>query len=84
MTIYDEKLNEMLSFYEDLNDLFKFELESCPQGKLIYQDNCGNNQVIVAENELPETLDYSGVHLMNFTMGDEEGERYGFLRSVRN
>jgi len=29
-------------------------------------------------------LDYSGVHLMNFTMGDEDGERYGFLRSVRN
>lgn len=47
-------------------------------------DNCGDNQVIIAENELPETLDYSGVHLLNFTMGDEEGERYGFLRSVRN
>jgi len=47
-------------------------------------DNCGDNQVIIAENELPETLDYSGVHLMNFTMGDEDGERYGFLRSVRN
>ena len=51
MTIYDEKLNEMLSFYEDLNDLFKFELESCPQGKLIYQDNCGNNQFMQLINE---------------------------------
>ena len=51
MTVYDEKLNEMLSFYENLNDLFKFELESCPKGKLIYQDNCGNNQFMQLINE---------------------------------
>lgn len=47
-------------------------------------DNCGDNQVIIAENELPETIDYSGVHRLNFSMGDEKGERYGFLKSVRN
>ena len=51
MTVYDEKLNEMLSFYENLNDLFKLELESCPKGKLIYQDNCGNNQFMQLINE---------------------------------
>lgn len=47
-------------------------------------DNCGDNQVIIAENELPDNVDYSKAHQLNFTMGDEEGERYGFLRSVRN
>ena len=47
-------------------------------------DNCGDNQVIIAENELPGNVDYSGTHQVEFTMEDEEGVRYGFLRSVRN
>lgn len=44
-------------------------------------ENCGKNQVIIAENELPETVDYSSANLITFTKTDEPGERYGFLRT---
>lgn len=47
-------------------------------------DNCGDNQVIIAENELPETLDYSNTNQINFSMDEEGDNRYGFLHSVRN
>ena len=47
-------------------------------------DNCGKNQVIIAENELPEDVDYSKAHQITFSMEDDEGLRYGFLESVRN
>lgn len=47
-------------------------------------DTCGNNQVIIAENELPENVDYSKANQILFSMEDGEGLRYGFLRSVRN
>ena len=47
-------------------------------------DHCGENQIIIAENELPENVDYSKAHLLTFSMEDGEGLRYGFLRSVRN
>lgn len=47
-------------------------------------DNCRNNQIIIAENEFPENVDYSKVHQLEFTISDGEGERYSFLRSVRN
>lgn len=46
-------------------------------------DHCGDNQVIIVENELPKQLDYSGAHVETFTMDEKDG-RYGFLRSVRN
>ena len=45
--------------------------------------NCGNNQVIIAENELPENVDYKSANLIEFTMDEKEG-RYGFLLSERN
>lgn len=45
--------------------------------------NCGDNQLIIAENELPPNVDYSGVTLIEFTMDENEG-RYGFLLDVRN
>ncbi|MCI7107140.1 MAG: AAA family ATPase [Agathobacter sp.] len=45
-------------------------------------DNCGENQVIIAENELPENVDYTKANRVIFTM--EENGRYGFLKSVRN
>lgn len=45
--------------------------------------NCGDNQVIIAENELPDGVDYSNAKLIEFTM-DETGGRYGFLLSERN
>lgn len=47
-------------------------------------DNCGDNQVIIAENELPETLDYKNTNRITFTMDEEGDNRYGFLHSVRN
>jgi len=46
-------------------------------------ENCGANQVIIAENEIPENVDYSSVNLIEFTM-DEDNGRYGFLRSLPN
>ena len=44
MTIYDEKLKEILSNYEKQLDLYKFELGSSPEGRLIVQNNNGNKQ----------------------------------------
>ncbi len=46
-------------------------------------DFCGDNQVIIAENELPDNVDYSSAALIEFTM-DETVGRYGFLMSERN
>ena len=45
-------------------------------------DNCGNSQVIIAENEIPDNIDYKHAHLIEFTMDDSAG-RYGFLNDVR-
>ena len=47
-------------------------------------ENCGENQIIIAENELPADVDYSTVNMLTFTQEDNAGERYGFLQSVRN
>jgi len=47
-------------------------------------DNCGNNQVIIAENELPENVDYKKANRILFTMDDSGEGRYGFLHDVRN
>lgn len=46
-------------------------------------ENCGDNQVIIAENEIPENVDYSTVKIIEFTQ-DETLGRYGFLMSERN
>ncbi len=46
--------------------------------------NCGSNQIIIAENELPTDVDYSTVNMLTFSQDDNTGERYGFLHSVRN
>lgn len=46
-------------------------------------ENCGANQVIIAENEIPEHVDYSKATLIEFTMDDHNG-RYGFLRTKSN
>ena len=47
-------------------------------------DNCGENQVIISENELPENVDYAKSKRIVFSMEDGDGLRYGFLRSVKN
>ena len=44
--------------------------------------NCGKCQVIIAENDIPQGVDYAQANLIHFTMSDEG--RYGFLRHVRN
>lgn len=47
-------------------------------------DNCGTNQMIVAENELPENVNYSTAWMVEFSKSNGDGERYGFLKSVRD
>ncbi len=46
-------------------------------------DNCGDNQIIIAENEIPSAVDYSTARLIEFTQDETQGV-YGFLKSVRN
>ncbi len=47
--------------------------------------NCGDNQIIIAENEIPaaEVVDYSTIRLVEFTQDETQGV-YGFLKSIRN
>ncbi len=47
--------------------------------------NCGDNQIIIAENEIPDAsvVDYSTAKLIEFTQDENRGT-YGFLKSVRN
>ncbi len=45
--------------------------------------HCGECQTIIAENEIPEGVDYSKAHMIEFTMDNSRG-RYGFLLDVRN
>lgn len=47
-------------------------------------ENCGENQIIIAENELPENVDYTTANQIAFSMEHGDGLRYGFLRSVEN
>ena len=44
--------------------------------------HCGENQIIIVENELPANVDYSTAKLIHFTK-DDTG-RYGFLLSERD
>lgn len=46
-------------------------------------NHCGNNQIIIAENEIPSAVDYSAARLIEFTQDETQGI-YGFLKSVRN
>lgn len=43
-------------------------------------DNCGKNQVIIAENEIPDRVDYGKANLIEFSKEKTAG-RYGFLLS---
>ena len=44
-------------------------------------NNCGENQVIIAENEIPQNVNYSKANLIEFTKNKEKG-RYGFFEGV--
>jgi hypothetical protein len=46
-----------------------------------FVNNCGDNQVIIAENEIPASVDYSSANLIEFTLDQTRG-RYGFLQTV--
>ena len=41
-------------------------------------DQCGNCQVIIVENEIPDDVDFSAANLIEFTKNRSIG-RYGFL-----
>ena len=41
-------------------------------------DQCGNRQVIIVENEIPDDVDFSAANLVEFTKNGSIG-RYGFL-----
>ena len=45
--------------------------------------HCGDNQIIIAENEIPSVVDYSTARLIEFTQDETQGI-YGFLKGVRN
>ena len=45
-------------------------------------NHCGSNQIIIAENEIPEDVSYDGVKIQEFTLDPNSG-RFGFLKSVR-
>ena len=44
-------------------------------------ENCGKNQIIIAENELPDAVDYSKANMITFTQTEAEDARYGFLKT---
>ena len=46
-------------------------------------NNCGDNQIVIAENEIPDGLDLSNANVIEFTLDENRG-RYGFLESERN
>lgn len=46
-----------------------------------FVNNCGDNQIIIAENEIPANVDYSTANLIEFTHDKSVGT-YGFLRSI--
>lgn len=45
--------------------------------------NCGDNQVIIVENEIPANVDYSTANLLEFTLEEGNG-RFGFLRDLHD
>ena len=46
-------------------------------------DNQDSGQVIIIENEIPPSLDYSNAHVIEFTKGKKPG-RYGLLSGVKS
>lgn len=77
----------ILSLKEKKYDISEKEKATAGMKTALFQHMikcCGNNQVIIAENDLPEDVDYSGVNMLTFTQAENAGERYGFLHSVRN
>ena len=46
-----------------------------------FVNNCGDNQITIAENEIPANVDYSTANLIEFTHDKSVGT-YGFLRSI--
>ena len=46
-----------------------------------FVNNCGDNQIIIAENEIPANVDYSTANLIEFTQDSSVGT-YGFLKTI--
>lgn len=75
----------ILSLKEAKYKISKKEASTTGMRKSLFQymvDHCGENQIIIAENEIPEDVDYKDSFIQEFTM-DETTGRYGFLESVR-
>lgn len=77
----------ILSLKEKKYDISEKEKATAGMKESLIQymiDHCGENQIIVAENELPENVNYSNARVIEFAKSDGEGELYGFLKSVRD
>lgn len=62
-----DNLGEILEAYKAASSMLSYML-----------DQCGNCQVIIVENEIPDDVDFSAVNLIEFTKNGSIG-RYGFL-----
>jgi len=71
----------ILSLMERKNELADDEKISLGMKQALFQyliNHCGENQIIIAENEIPSEVDYSNANLIEFTKDKNEG-RYGFF-----
>mgnify|MGYP004535046077 CR=1 FL=1 len=62
-----DNLGEILEAYKAASSMLSYML-----------DQCGNCQVIIVENEIPDNVDFSAASLIEFTKNGSIG-RYGFL-----
>ena len=62
-----DNLGEILEAYKAASSMLSYIL-----------DQCGNCQVIIVENEIPDDVDFSAASLIEFTKNGSIG-RYGFL-----
>ena len=62
-----DNLGEILEAYKAASSMLSYML-----------DQCGNCQVIIVENEIPDDVDFSAANLIEFTKNGSIG-RYGFL-----
>ena len=77
----------ILSLKEKKHNISEKEKATVGMRTALFQhmiNNCGDNQIIIAENELPSEVDYRKVNMLTFTQEENSDGRYGFLKSVRN
>lgn len=75
----------ILSLKEKKHNIAKDEEISLGMRESLFEyivKNCGNNQIIIAENEIPSNVDYSTANLIEFTLDSSTGI-YGFLKGKK-